>query len=106
MRGNWRKPRSLRGIWRSQGRLWAERLNDWARGGLGPQTIWATRGYDFNINQHDTLLTKLDYCHKNPIIRGLVERPEDWDWSSYRYYEMQDASVLAMDWGGSWPIEW
>jgi hypothetical protein len=24
--------------------------------------------------------------HRNPVIRGLVERPEDWRWSSYRHY--------------------
>jgi hypothetical protein len=22
--------------------------------------------------------------HRNPVHRGLVEKPEDWKWSSYR----------------------
>ncbi len=24
--------------------------------------------------------------HRNPVQRGLVERPEDWRWSSFRHY--------------------
>jgi hypothetical protein len=26
------------------------------------------------------------YIHRNPAKRGLVERPEDWPWSSFRHY--------------------
>ncbi len=29
---------------------------------------------------------KLDYIHNNPVRRGLVARPEDWPWSSFRHY--------------------
>jgi putative transposase len=29
---------------------------------------------------------KLRYIHRNPVVRGLVERPEDWQWSSFRHY--------------------
>ena len=29
---------------------------------------------------------KLRYIHRNPVVRGLVERPEDWLWSSFRHY--------------------
>jgi putative transposase len=29
---------------------------------------------------------KLKYIHRNPVTRGLVEKPEDWAWSSYRHY--------------------
>jgi hypothetical protein len=24
--------------------------------------------------------------NRNPVKRGFVERPEDWDWSSFRHY--------------------
>lgn len=24
--------------------------------------------------------------HRNPVVRGLVSKPEDWPWSSYRHY--------------------
>jgi len=47
-------------VWRRQGRLWSEPLNRWASAALGPQTIWNTRGYDFNIRRKEALLRKLD----------------------------------------------
>jgi hypothetical protein len=25
------------------------------------------------------------YIHRNPVKRGLVEKPEDWSWSSFRH---------------------
>ena len=28
----------------------------------------------------------VDYIHGNPVRRGLVARPEDWQWSSARWY--------------------
>jgi putative transposase len=97
----------LRDYWREHGQLWSAPLNDWAHGKLGERAFWIPRGYDFNIIQDiDTLIEKLNYCHKNPITRGLVERPEDWHWSSYRYYELNDRSVIQMDWNGSLPIIW
>ena len=64
------------------------------------------RGYDFNVERHKTLLEKIDYCHKNPVTRELVGHPQDWPWSSFRFYELDDRSTLSMDWDGSWPIVW
>ncbi len=29
---------------------------------------------------------ELDYMHNNPVARGLVSSPEDWPWSSWRFY--------------------
>jgi hypothetical protein len=29
---------------------------------------------------------KLRYIHRNPVKAGLCERPEDWEWSSFRHY--------------------
>ncbi|MDE3105962.1 MAG: transposase [Acidobacteriota bacterium] len=53
---------------------------------LAPQPFWQTRYYDFNVFTHDKRVEKLKYMHRNPVTRGLVERPEDWPWSSYRQY--------------------
>ena len=45
---------------------------------------------------------------QEPVTRALVDRAEDWAWSSYRYYEFGDESVLklvlsleGMGWDGS-----
>jgi putative transposase len=31
-------------------------------------------------------IEKLRYMHRNPVKRELVERPEQWKWSSFRAY--------------------
>ncbi len=31
-------------------------------------------------------MEKLRYIHRNPVKRGLCERPEDWKWSSFLHY--------------------
>ena len=96
----------LRRIWREQGRLWSQALNDWALGHSPEQSVWNVRGYDFNIDRQATLIEKLEYCHGNPVTRGLVNLAEQWPWSSYCYYEKIEGVPLNMDWDGVWPIEW
>jgi putative transposase len=48
--------------------------------------FWQARYYDFNVFTEAKRVEKLNYMHANPMKRGLVEKPEDWRWSSYRYY--------------------
>jgi putative transposase len=48
--------------------------------------LWQARYYDFNIRNYDQHVEKLGYIHCNPVRRGLCERPEDWEWSSFRQY--------------------
>ena len=59
----------LRDLWREHRRLWSEPLNNWAHRTGAKQQIMETRGYDFNVDRHDALLRKIDYCHKNPVTR-------------------------------------
>ena len=96
----------LRDVWRRDGKLWSDPLNAWAKGAFDHQTVMETRGYDFNIDREKTLLQKIEYCHKNPLTRELVAHPKDWLWSSFRFYDMDDRSMLSMDWDGCWPIIW
>ena len=56
--------------------------------------FWQARYYDFNVRSQRKRVEKLRYMHRNPVTRGLVERPEDWRWSSFRHYLMgEDAGV-------------
>lgn len=48
--------------------------------------FWQARYYDFNVRTAVKFTEKLRYIHRNPVARGLVSRPEDWSWSSYRHY--------------------
>ncbi len=49
-------------------------------------SLWQRRYYDFNIWAEAKRIEKLRYLHRNPVARGLVEKPEDWVWSSFRHY--------------------
>ena len=46
--------------------------------------FWQKRYYDFNVRDHEQFMEKLHYIHQNPVRRELCERPEDWEWSSFR----------------------
>ena len=48
--------------------------------------FWEPRYYDFNVWSEAKTVEKLRYIHRNPVHRGLVERPEDWLWSSFNHY--------------------
>jgi putative transposase len=48
--------------------------------------FWMKRYYDFNVFSSPKISEKLHYMHQNPVTRGLVERPEDWPWSSFLFY--------------------
>jgi putative transposase len=48
--------------------------------------FWQARYYDFNVFSAAKHTEKLRYMHRNPVVRGLVSKPEDWPWSSFRHY--------------------
>ena len=54
--------------------------------GRGEVHFWQRRYYDFNVYTEAKNTEKLRYMHRNPVRRGLVTKPEDWQWSSFRHY--------------------
>ncbi|HUY13250.1 MAG TPA: hypothetical protein VMX16_06430 [Terriglobia bacterium] len=50
-----------------------------------------------NIWSEKKRLEKLNYMHNNPVMRDLVAQPGDWPWSSWRFYYLEDRSILGMD---------
>ena len=64
-----------------------------------PRHFWQRRFYDFNVWNHGKQFEKLKYMHRNPVSRGLAERPEQWWWSSYRSYAYREAGLVRInDW--------
>ena len=59
--------------------------------------FWLPRYYDFNVWSEKKRIEKLRYMHRNPVKRGLVERPEDWLWSSFRHYAWGVESVVEIE---------
>jgi putative transposase len=49
--------------------------------------FWQAHYYDFNVSSHEKFVEKLRYIHRNPVRRGLIAKPEDWAWSSFRHYQ-------------------
>jgi putative transposase len=60
--------------------------------------FWQARYYDFNVFTRSKLVEKLDYMHWNPVKRKLVEKPEDWLWSSCRYYRTGVQGRVKISW--------
>ncbi len=61
------------------------------------EPFWQGRYYDFNLWSAAKLGEKLDYMHNNPVRRGLVERPGDWRWSSFRHYATGEEGVVEIE---------
>ena len=83
---------------------WLERLTARQPGGKVERHFWQPGGgYDRNIFSTKALMSVVNYIHANPVRRGLVEDPLDWEWSSARWWAgRRDDAKLAMDefyWG-------
>jgi len=67
-----------------------------ARAGVA-SPLWQKRYYDRNIRDAEEFAEKLRYIHRNPVRRDLVERPEDWKWSSFRHYACQQECGVEIE---------
>ena len=63
---------------------------------LPEKPFWLPRYYDFNVFTHDKRIEKLRYMHRNPVARGLVEKPEDYQWSSFRTYALHEKGKVTI----------
>jgi putative transposase len=81
---------------RNNGETWGTPVN--------PHRFWQARFYDFNVWTEQKRIEKLRYIHRNPVKRGLVASPEEWRWSSFRWYlrgevgpvRINDTEILVM----------
>ena len=62
-----------------------------------PRQFWQARFYDFNVYSAEKRSEKLEYIHRNPVTRGLVNDPVDWIWSSYAAYSQRGAPLIRID---------
>ena len=61
--------------------------------------FWQKRYYDRNLWGHKEFIEKLKYIHRNPVMRKLAAKPEDWKWSSFRHYASGlDCGVAIQSW--------
>jgi len=89
-----RVSRALRRKRRKRAHAGQMRLWDGEPGNL-PLRFWQRRFYDFNVWSDRKKNEKLNYMHFNPVKRGLVKRPKQWEWSSYGFYSMRKTGLCA-----------
>ena len=51
---------------------------------------WEPRYHDFNVFTEAKRIEKIRYMHRNPVKAGLVEEPDQWQWSSFSVYANQE----------------
>lgn len=59
--------------------------------------FWQRRCYDHNCRDDDSVWKKVNYCHQNPVSRGLVKDATGWEWSSWRAYQGESDVPLMPD---------
>src|ERR1035441_8291109 len=59
--------------------------------------FWQRRYYDFNVSSQEKFVEKLRYIHRNPVVRGLVARPEDYRWSSFNHYATGQIQAVEIE---------
>jgi putative transposase len=74
------------------------RMTDQRPDGAVAYRFWQRgRGYDRSLWEPAAIWSTIRYIHANPVRRGLVERPEDWMWSSASYYLTGRPGPIAID---------
>jgi putative transposase len=64
---------------------------------LSPHSpFWLPRYYDFNVFSQGKKIEKLRYIHRNPVSRGLTEKPEDYRWSRFRFYALHEIGMVTV----------
>ena len=78
---------------------WLKMFRDHAATGSRVR-VWRERGRAFPVTDLPTLQEKLRYIHENPVRKGLVERPEDWPFSSAAHYAGGQSAIPvdSVDW--------
>ena len=67
-------------------------------------SVWQKRFYDFNVWSTRKRIEKLRYIHRNPVKRGLVAKPEQWKWSSFRSYAYGEPGAVRIN-CQEWPLK-
>ncbi len=61
------------------------------------EKFWQERYFDSNVHGEKARSDVIRYIHRNPVKRGLVEKPEDWAWSSFRHYATGEMGVVEIE---------
>jgi len=65
--------------------------------GRSANKVWQDSFWDVNIYTERFLRQKLYYLHRNPVRAGLVDKPEEYVYSSYRNYVYDENWLIEID---------
>jgi len=68
--------------------------------------VWQGRFKAFPVEQDDHMLTVLRYIERNPLRAGLVQRAEEWPWSSLQRWEVSQQTNMVHPWPVARPTNW
>ncbi len=68
--------------------------------------VWQDRYKSFPIEADEHLYTVLRYIERNPLRAGLVQRAQDWPWSSLRWWRRHDRPSYLSDGPLERPPDW
>lgn len=60
--------------------------------------LWQNRYFSCPIDKDEYLWHAARYVEENPVRAGLVEKPEDWEWSSASAKLVRDGALSLTDW--------
>ncbi len=61
--------------------------------------VWTHENHAIYLYGPEFIRVKMDYLHNNPVRSGIVEKPEDYIYSSARYYAGLDCVLPVSDMG-------
>jgi putative transposase len=61
------------------------------------KTVWQRRFWEHQIRDEIDYQRHVDYIHYNPVKHGLVKKPIDWEYTSFRRFVQ--AGFYAAEWG-------
>ena len=64
------------------------------------EKFWQERYFDRNIRGEAARSEVIRYIHRNPVKRGLVAYPADYQWSSFSHYAtgVREAVEIESEW--------
>ncbi len=59
--------------------------------------IWQEGFHPESIISDEMLSQKIEYIHFNPVVKGLVNEPKDWKYSSAKFFYTGEQGVIPID---------
>ena len=63
----------------------------------GHEKLWQERYFDRNVHGEAARSEVIRYIHRNPVKRGLVASPGDYQWSSFNHYATGVRGVVEIE---------